>query len=1125
MRNRSKLYSVFHVTITLALCVIGIVVFLVSRDNAQFSQRNALVNKTQYPLSSQLQERLRNDETRVANLETGLYAIIGVALFLCAVAYYQSKKQLRMENRYEENLDRLIEAAPDAMIIVDEKGLIRKVNDPAQELFGYKRAEMINQTVEFLLPKSFRSGHAAARERFGAAGKQRLIAGEQVFTSLKKDGTTFLSEISLMPIRTREGKCITAMVRDVSQRIKTSERLASLSQQVNQAMDAILVVDTDLVIKSWNRGAENLYGFSANEAIGHKSNELLRTAITNDEIVTLTRLINENGYWLGELGRKTKAGRNLVVITSITALRDQAGTITGYISVGHDITGQKKLQEQVNYLARIVEQSSEAIISRGLDLRLISWNKGAEKLMGYTRGEALGKTANELGIIRFSREEIAEIENGVNTHGIWNGVKQYYRKDGTSFTGEVIANSVRNDKHEITALSFVIKDISLKKHLEGRLKKMNEELEEKVKARTEEIRLAEEKYRHIFENSPMPMWVIDPEDYRFLAVNEMAVHKYGYSREEFLSMSALQIRPEDERQQFIELDRPLEVRGANSYRGVWRHRKKDGSLIRVEIIAHDINYEGRRARLILSNDVTEKIKAEENLVASEKRYREALDNMLEGVQIIGFDWTYLYVNNAAAGQGKRSREDLIGNKLTELYPGVEGSMLYGAIRQCLTERRPLMLQNEFKFPDQSVGWFDLSIQPIPEGVFILSVDITERVQSTRALQDEKEKLSAIANVSPGLIYSFLRKPGGEFAFAYASHSVIDILGYSLEDLKDGVNPVIDAAVDEDRELLFASIEKSAQDLSPWHLEFRYLHPVTGLTWLEGHSIPTRLPDGSTLWHGILMDVTDRKIAEQRLQNLNAELELLVAARTQQLNKSNEDLEAFTYSVSHDLRAPLRGIIGFTSILEEEYANRLDEEAKRLTGIIKNNTLKMGTLIDDLLSFARLGRHEIDKISFDTNEMVKGIIENLDKNHDGPKISWRVGNLSHSYGDVTTIRQVWINLLSNAVKYSSLAPAPIIEVGSYEWEGDIVFFVRDNGVGFDPKYYNKLFKVFQRLHGSNEFEGTGVGLAIVEKIVSRHGGKAWAESEKGKGACFYFSLPQRETRLSISSNHKSWNTIQ
>lgn len=228
-----------------------------------------------------------------------------------------------------------------------------------------------------------------------------------------------------------------------------------------------------------------------------------------------------------------------------------------------------------------------------------------------------------------------------------------------------------------------------------------------------------------------------------------------------------------------------------------------------------------------------------------------------------------------------------------------------------------------------------------------------------------------------------------------------------------------------------------------------------------------------------------------------------------LRNAYNEMETFSYSVSHDLRAPLRAITGFTNILEAEYTTQLDSEAQRLMHVIKSNSEKMGTLIDDLLAFSKLSRQNIVKTTVHTAGMVETIKDTLVSQTGATNISWTIGALPDVPGDESSLPQVWINLLSNAIKYSRPKISPAITISAYrdEQKSHIVFCVRDNGVGFDARYVNKLFKVFQRLHSIEEFEGTGVGLAIVEKVVSKHGGEVWAESEKDHGSAFYFSLPE------------------
>jgi PAS domain S-box-containing protein len=226
-----------------------------------------------------------------------------------------------------------------------------------------------------------------------------------------------------------------------------------------------------------------------------------------------------------------------------------------------------------------------------------------------------------------------------------------------------------------------------------------------------------------------------------------------------------------------------------------------------------------------------------------------------------------------------------------------------------------------------------------------------------------------------------------------------------------------------------------------------------------------------------------------------------------IQQANKELEAFSYSVSHDLRAPLRSINGYAQILREDYGDRIDEEGRRVIGVIVNNGKKMGQLIDDLLAFSRTGRQDIIHASIPMDDWVETLALELIGHEQGRDIRMKIHPLEPATGDVSLIRQVWVNLLSNAVKYTRKREITEIEVGCESNADEIVYYVRDNGAGFNMNYYSKLFGVFQRLHKDEDFEGTGVGLALVKRIMERHNGKIWAEAKPDEGATFYFSMPR------------------
>jgi PAS domain S-box-containing protein len=259
-----------------------------------------------------------------------------------------------------------------------------------------------------------------------------------------------------------------------------------------------------------------------------------------------------------------------------------------------------------------------------------------------------------------------------------------------------------------------------------------------------------------------------------------------------------------------------------------------------------------------------------------------------------------------------------------------------------------------------------------------------------------------------------------------------------------------------------------------------------------------------MFSGIIRDVSERKKAENEIKKLNDELEQKVMDRTEQLAIVNKELEAFTYSVSHDLRSPLRSVIGYSKILEEDLGEKMSDGGKRTLAVIQQNAVRMNTLIDDLMKFSRLGKQQLQKTLISSENLSQTIHE---ISHSIPHhASLRLDALLPAYGDESLLSQVWTNLLSNAIKYSSKKEHPEIVIGSKKEEAETIFYVRDNGTGFDMEYYSKLFGVFQRLHKSVDYEGTGVGLALVKRIVLKHGGRVWAEGKVNEGATFYFSLP-------------------
>ncbi|GMV06426.1 MAG: hypothetical protein AMXMBFR53_27020 [Gemmatimonadota bacterium] len=338
----------------------------------------------------------------------------------------------------------------------------------------------------------------------------------------------------------------------------------------------------------------------------------------------------------------------------------------------------------------------------------------------------------------------------------------------------------------------------------------------------------------------------------------------------------------------------------------------------------------------------------------------------------------------------------------------------------------------------------------------------------------------------------------------ANDEFLRIVGYSRGDLEAGavdwvrMTPPEHAASDDRALEEMARTGKAAPfEKEYWRKDGTRAPVLLGCALLE-----------DSTEHGVAfaLDISERVAAREALERLNAELEGRVREQTAELRAINHELEAFAYTVSHDLRAPLRQVDGFSRILLDEHGPELSSEARRLLGRVRDGAARMGTLVDELLEYSRLGRRGLEPEAVDTRHLVEEVIAGLARPHEGaPPARTTLGDLPPCRADPTLLRQVWANLLENAFKFTSRTPDPLVRVGSEAQDGHTVYYVADNGVGFDMRHADKLFGVFQRLHAADEFPGTGVGLATVHRIVHRHGGRVWARAAPGDGATFYFTL--------------------
>ena len=390
------------------------------------------------------------------------------------------------------------------------------------------------------------------------------------------------------------------------------------------------------------------------------------------------------------------------------------------------------------------------------------------------------------------------------------------------------------------------------------------------------------------------------------------------------------------------------------------------------------------------------------------------------------------------------------------------------------------------------------ITRLKENINRAHAELDERRRAEEALRASEARYRLLVEEAPLGIATFNQ----EALIEQLNPAACGLLGYepgeligrdplTLVDLSDH------AQIEVDKALLVAGETRRMEQLLVRKDGSRL--PVMGST--------RQMPDGR--YQYIFQDISERRLAEEAVRALNEQLDKRVRDRTAELEAANRELESFSYSVSHDLRAPLRAINGFSNLLISDYADKLSGEALMYLDKVKENANKMASLIDDLLTFSRLSRNPLKKRRVDLRGLVVQVIEELHTEMGEREVKWQIGELLPCQADPSLLKQVYANLIGNALKYTRPRPAPVIEIGSRQLRGQTVYHVRDNGVGFDMKYAGNLFGVFQRLHSEAEFEGTGIGLAIVQRIVNRHGGKIWAESEVDKGATFFFTLSVKQ----------------